>query len=54
MNFAAILALLLQSGMCAQTHFQSPDGAGLTVVVCPMQQLPATAMAPETDSELPI
>lgn len=54
MNFAAILALLLQSGVCAQTRFQSPDGAGLTVVVCPMQQLPTVTAVPEADPGLPI
>jgi hypothetical protein len=36
MNLAAILALLLSSGVCAKTDFHSPDGATLRVVVCPV------------------
>jgi hypothetical protein len=36
MSIAMLIALLLQSGACAQTQFQGPDGATLNVVVCPM------------------
>ena len=35
MNLAAIFAFLLTSGICAETEFHSPDGARLTVMVCP-------------------
>jgi hypothetical protein len=36
MNLAAILALLLSSGVCAKSDFKSPDGMTLRVVVCPV------------------
>jgi hypothetical protein len=41
MNIAALLALLLNSGMCAKTDFQPPGGGTLRVVVCPMVLAPA-------------
>jgi hypothetical protein len=40
MNVAAILALLLSSGVCAKTEFHSTAGATLQVVVCPMMAAP--------------
>lgn len=36
MTAAMLIALLLQSGACAESHFQGPDGTMLSVVVCPM------------------
>jgi len=36
MNLAAILALLLSSGVCAKSDFHGPDGNTLRVVVCPV------------------
>jgi hypothetical protein len=38
MNLAAILALLLNSGVCAKTDFHGSDGTTLRVVVCPMME----------------
>jgi hypothetical protein len=56
MNLAAILAMLLSSGVCAKSDFHSPDGATLRVVVCPVMvpaEPPAEgappAPAPKTD-----
>ena len=40
MNIAAILALLLSSGVCAKTDFNGPDGTILRVVVCPVLSNP--------------
>lgn len=49
MTIAAIIALLLQSGVCAPTDFHTPDGQTLRVVVCPLlQDSPA---APPTDPD---
>ena len=42
MNVAAILALLLNSGVCSKADFSAPGGATLRVVVCPMVQAPAS------------
>ncbi len=36
MNLAAILAMLLSSGVCAKSDFHGPDGTVLRVVVCPV------------------
>lgn len=36
MNIAAILALLLSSGVCAKADFHGQDGTTLRVVVCPV------------------
>jgi hypothetical protein len=38
MNIAALLALLLHSGICAQNEFHGSDGSTLQVVVCPLMQ----------------
>jgi hypothetical protein len=38
MNLAALLALLLSSGLCAKTEFRGADGSMLDVVVCPVMQ----------------
>lgn len=38
MNVAAVLALLLNSGVCGATDFHLADGGALRVVVCPMVQ----------------
>jgi hypothetical protein len=46
MNVAAIFALLLSSGVCAQTEFQRSDGSQLAVMVCPR-------MAPAPDADTP-
>jgi hypothetical protein len=35
MTLAALFAFLLQSGVCARTEFQAPDGSRLAVIVCP-------------------
>jgi hypothetical protein len=49
MNLAAILALLLSSGVCAKSDFRSPDGLSLRVVVCPViAPADPPAPAPET------
>jgi len=40
MNLAAILAMLISSGVCAKSDFHSPDGATLRVVVCPVMAAP--------------
>lgn len=48
MNIGMLIALLLQSGVCSETRFQRPDGAGLTVVVCPMM-----TKAPTEDDDEP-
>jgi hypothetical protein len=47
MNLAAILALLLSSGVCAKSDFHSPDGNRLRVVVCPVMA-PAEPPADDT------
>jgi len=47
MNLAAILAMLLSSGVCAKSDFHSPDGATLRVVVCPVM---APAEPPADDA----
>jgi hypothetical protein len=49
MNVAAIMALLLSSGVCAKTEFHSAAGTTLQVVVCPMLAAPA-ANAPSDDA----
>jgi len=46
MNIAAIFALLLNAGVCAQTEFQRADGSALAVMVCPR-------MAPAPDANAP-
>ena len=43
MNIAAIFALLLQSGICAQTEFHGVDGSTLAVMVCPSTVAPEDA-----------
>ena len=35
MSIAALLALLLTSGVCAESTFVGPDGVTLHVVICP-------------------
>jgi len=50
MNLAAILALLLSSGVCAKSDFHSPDGTTLRVVVCPVM---APAAPPADDPPAP-
>ena len=40
MNIAAILALLIQMGVCGKSEFHAPDGGTLQVVVCPMMAAP--------------
>ena len=40
MNLVAILALLLNSGVCAKSDFHSPDGTTLRVIVCPVMAAP--------------
>jgi hypothetical protein len=45
MNLAAIFALLLNAGVCAQTEFQRSDGSALAVMVCP-RMAPAPDQAP--------
>jgi hypothetical protein len=47
MNLAAIFLLLVQSGACAQTQFQSADGATLAVLVCPR------VVAPDAEEPAP-
>jgi hypothetical protein len=47
MNVAAILALLLSSGVCGKADFHSADGSVLRVVICPMMQGSARENAPE-------
>lgn len=48
MNIMAILAMLVQVGVCAPTQFHRPDGATLTVIVCPML-MPGEAPEAEGD-----
>jgi hypothetical protein len=49
MNIAAIFALLLNAGVCAQTEFQRADGSALAIMVCP-----STAPSPDaTDPDGP-
>ena len=50
---AMLIALLLQSGACSETRFQGPDGATLSVVVCPMLLPPADDAAPAEDAPAP-
>jgi hypothetical protein len=50
MNLAAILALLISSGVCAKSDFHSPNGATLRVVVCPVM---APADPPAEDAPPP-
>ena len=38
MNVAIILAMLVQSGICAPVDFEGRDGNQLTVLVCPMMK----------------
>jgi hypothetical protein len=45
MNLAAIFALLLHAGVCAQTEFQRADGTALHVMVCPTMAEPDAAPA---------
>ncbi len=40
MNVAAILALLLSSGVCGKADFRGGDGGTLRVIVCPIMQPP--------------
>lgn len=47
MNLAMIFALLLHSGVCAQSEFHGPDGRTLLIMVCPRMEQPDTA-APGT------
>jgi hypothetical protein len=49
MNLAAIFALLLHAGVCAQTEFQRSDGSALAILVCPIMAAPGTA-APDDDA----
>lgn len=37
-QIAALLAVLVQMGICQPTKFQAPDGGSLVVLVCPFQQ----------------
>jgi hypothetical protein len=40
MSLAAIFALLLQSGICADVDFHSTDGRTLSIMVCPHTNAP--------------
>lgn len=55
MNVAAILALLLSSGVCGKSDFHMADGGTLRVVVCPMVEAgdaaPAAPAAPPAGKE---
>ena len=59
MNLAAILALLLNSGVCAKTDFHGGSGATLSVIVCPVMAGPQAPQdnpppaPPEPKSEAP-
>jgi hypothetical protein len=39
-TLAAILAMPVQTGVCAQNNFRAPDGVQLTVIVCPVLSPP--------------
>ena len=51
MSMAAIFALLLASGACAQTEFRGVDGSRLAVLVCPVVM--GAEEVPETEPEAP-
>ena len=53
MNLAAIFALLLQSGACAQSTFRGPEGAVLTVIVCPHVVVPGAPTGEMPDDLAP-
>jgi hypothetical protein len=50
MNLAAIFALLLSSGVCAQSDFHGSDGSTLSIIVCPHL---APAEPSDTPAETP-
>jgi hypothetical protein len=51
---AAIFALLLQSGVCAETDFRGADGRTLSVIVCPHLSTPDTGDgAPSSGGDAP-
>jgi hypothetical protein len=52
-NLAALLALLLASGACAETDFRGADGAVLSVVVCPRVIPPGDAPPPGSPTAAP-
>jgi hypothetical protein len=43
MNLAMIFAMLLQSGVCAQSEFHDASGRTLMVMVCPRMTEPGAA-----------
>jgi hypothetical protein len=43
MNLAMIFAMLLQSGICAQSEFHDASGRTLMVMVCPRMTEPGAA-----------
>jgi hypothetical protein len=43
MNLAMIFAMLLQSGVCAQSEFHDASGRTLMVMVCPRMAEPGAA-----------
>ena len=53
MNFAAIFAMLVASGVCSQSDFRGSDGSRLAVLVCPVvRSAPATPDAtPEEEPQ---
>ena len=53
MNLAAIFALLLQSGVCAQTAFQRADGSTLAIMVCPRMATPDSGAPAEPSDPAP-
>lgn len=44
MNLAMIFAMLLQSGICAQSEFHDASGRTLLVMVCPRMTEPGAAL----------
>lgn len=42
-SIAALLAFLVQSGICGEQKFTGPTGQALTVVVCPFMAPPSAA-----------
>ena len=44
MNLAMIFAMLLQSGICAQSQFHDSSGRTLMVMVCPRMSEPGVTL----------
>ena len=55
MNLAMIFAMLLQSGICAQSQFHDASGRTLMVMVCPRMSEPGGGLpgAPPATAEPP-